>query len=120
VKIKSLTMDFKGQKLAEILYTIIIALFGLVGFVWGYQEQDFTYCFRCWFVGVALASILTIPDWGMFNKNSPKWLDDVPAVWSTRETTEENEEKVVEQHEKKRSKKNNVSKRSAAKARDKN
>ena len=86
-------MDFKGQKLAEILYTIIIALFGLVGFVWGYQEQDFTYCFRCWFVGVALASILTIPDWGMFNKNSPKWLDEVPAVWSTRETTEENEEK---------------------------
>ena len=108
-------MDYKGQQLAEILYQIIIALFGLVGFLWGYQEQDFTYCFRCWFVGVVIASALTIPDWGMFNQNTPKWLDDIPAVWSTRQTEEED---VVEQKSSKRSNKE-TSKRSAAKARDK-
>mgnify|MGYP003706369387 CR=1 FL=1 len=111
-------MDYKGQKLAEMLFQIIIALFGFVGFVWGYYVQDFSYCFRCWLVGLIIAAVLTIPDWGMFNQNTPKWLDSIPdGVWTTR-----GEEKAGEKMELPkmiRGKNRNVSRRSAAKAKDK-
>ena len=126
------TMDYKGQRNAEWLYQIIITLFGLFGFVWGYQEADFSVTFRCWVVGVALASLTCIPDWGIWNRNTPKWLEAVPIEWRTRtcyDTDEEEEEGGGEGKESKESKgkkgkkgkkrDKGTSKRSAAKAKDK-
>ena len=78
-------MDWKGQMHAEWIYQLIITLFSLVGFVYAYQEQDFTHCFHGWLAGLVLASALTIPDLPWFNKNPIKWLDECPAQWSTRE-----------------------------------
>ena len=78
------TMDWKGQYYAEWIYMIIISLFGFVGFVWGYQTQDFFNTFQVWFVGVAIACLISIPDWGFFNSNTPKWIDEIPLDWCTR------------------------------------
>lgn len=52
-------MDYEGQKLAEILFYIIICLFGGVGWVIGYFQQDFTIVFQAWLVGVVLSVIVS-------------------------------------------------------------
>ena len=51
-------MDYEGQKLAEILFYIIICSFGAVGWVIGYIQQDFTVVFQAWLVGVVLSVIV--------------------------------------------------------------
>lgn len=51
-------MDFEGQKLAEIIFHILIISFGAIGWVIGYFQQDFTVVFQCWLVGLVLSVIV--------------------------------------------------------------
>ena len=51
-------MDFEGQKLAELIFHILIIAFGAVGWVFGYFEQDFTIVFQFWLVGLVLSVIV--------------------------------------------------------------
>ena len=98
---KALTMDYEGQKLAELLFYIIICLFGAVGWVIGYIQQDFTVVFQAWLVGVILSVIvcssslndccctfhsdpvdvfqLCVPDWPFYNRHPIQWLESVPT-----------------------------------------
>mmetsp|Transcript_18980 Transcript_18980/g.39286 ORF Transcript_18980/g.39286 Transcript_18980/m.39286 type:complete len:83 (-) Transcript_18980:307-555(-) len=71
-------MDYEGQKLAELLFYIIICLFGAVGWVMGYLQQDFTIVFQAWLAGVVISVVLCVPDWPFFNRNPIKWLESVP------------------------------------------
>jgi len=71
-------MDYKGQELAEFLFSWIIIAFGAVGWVVGYFHQDFSYTFYAWLAGVVLACILCVPDWPFYNRHPVKWLDSVP------------------------------------------
>ena len=73
-------MDYKGQEAAELVYQVIIAIFGVVGFVWGYILQDLTRSFHVWCVGMAIASLVCLPSWPCFNRNPIKWLEELPAV----------------------------------------
>ena len=59
-------MDFVGQGRAEKLYQIIIVLFGVVGLVWGYTIQQFSQTVYILGAGLVLASLLTIPPWGIY------------------------------------------------------
>merc|ERR1712166_777975 len=102
------TMDWKGQYYAEWIYMIIISLFGFVGFVWGYQTQDFFNTFQAWFVGVAIACLISIPDWGFFNSNTPKWIDEIPLDWCTRRQFMGETDKAMIQESGKTRKKSNV------------
>ena len=106
-KQERLTMDFEGQKLAELIFHILIILCGAVGWVIGYIQQDFTIVFKCWLVGLVLsvlvrgrsivqqqflfslqhqtltlsllpASQICVPDWWFYNRHPVKWLDSVP------------------------------------------
>lgn len=52
-------MDFEGQKLAEIIFHILIIAFGAVGWVIGYFQQDFTVVFQAWLVGLVLSVIVS-------------------------------------------------------------
>lgn len=54
------TMDYEGQKLAELLFYWIILSFGAVGWVIGYVQQDFTVVFYAWSVGVLLSVVVSI------------------------------------------------------------
>jgi hypothetical protein len=54
------TMDFEGQKLAELLFYYIILCFGAVGWVYGYLQQDFTYVFQAWLVGLVISVIVSL------------------------------------------------------------
>lgn len=51
-------MDFEGQKLAELIFHILIISFGAVGWVIGYFQQDFTIVFQAWLVGLVLSVIV--------------------------------------------------------------
>ena len=53
-------MDFEGQKLAELIFHILIIAFGAVGWVIGYFQQDFTVVFQFWLVGLVLSVIVRL------------------------------------------------------------
>ena len=71
-------MDFHGQMLAERLYSSIIAILSLLGFLVGYIQGSFRTTFNFWLFSVVLASVLTIPDWCCFKRNPIKWLEKIP------------------------------------------
>jgi hypothetical protein len=52
-------MDYEGQRLAEILYHLIICSFGAVGWVIGYINQDFYHTFYVWLVAVVISVIVS-------------------------------------------------------------
>mmetsp|Transcript_5079 Transcript_5079/g.5558 ORF Transcript_5079/g.5558 Transcript_5079/m.5558 type:complete len:108 (-) Transcript_5079:2261-2584(-) len=70
-------MDYKGQQLCEYIYSIITILFSVVSWFVGYFKGDFLYTFYGWAAGLAIALILCIPDWPMYNRNKVIWLDDI-------------------------------------------
>jgi signal peptidase complex subunit 1 len=53
------TMDYEGQKLAELIFYWIILSFGGIGWVIGFMRQDFTVVFQAWLVGVVLSVIVS-------------------------------------------------------------
>ncbi|XP_050302441.1 signal peptidase complex subunit 1 [Anthonomus grandis grandis] len=68
-----LHMDFEGQHKAEKLSRIIIALFGIVGLIWGYAIQQLSQTVYILGSGFLLASILTIPPWPMYRRKPLNW-----------------------------------------------
>ena len=64
-------MDYVGQGRAEKLYQIIIVLFGVVGLFWGYTIQQFSQTVYILGAGLVLASLLTIPPWGIYRYTLP-------------------------------------------------
>ena len=89
-------MDWTGQKHAEWLYQLIICLFSTLGFGYAYAQQDFTHCFHAWLVGLAIASAVAIPNWGVFNRNPITFLDELPEEWRTREYDENGDVAIKE------------------------
>ncbi|KAK6177503.1 hypothetical protein SNE40_015593 [Patella caerulea] len=66
-------MDFDGQRRAEKTFQIIICLFGIVGFVWGYICQQFSQTMYILIAGFALSCLLTLPPWPMYRRKPLKW-----------------------------------------------
>nr|XP_022341038.1 signal peptidase complex subunit 1-like [Crassostrea virginica] len=66
-------MDYEGQKRAEQYFQVIIVLFGVVGFIWGYICQQFSQTMYILLAGFALSCILTLPPWPMFRRKSLNW-----------------------------------------------
>ena len=79
-------MDFRGQKLAERMYQVILVIAGIIAFLAGYLSGSFdtmSYVFTC---GVIVAVILCVPDWNYFNQHPVKWLpiDEDHPDWETK------------------------------------
>ncbi|EFN59936.1 hypothetical protein CHLNCDRAFT_15382, partial [Chlorella variabilis] len=68
------TMDFAGQKLAETLAMFIVSLFSVIGFIYGYLQQDFRGMMSLFGGGVLLAFVVGVPDWPVYNKHPVKFL----------------------------------------------
>ncbi|XP_014273192.1 signal peptidase complex subunit 1 [Halyomorpha halys] len=66
-------MDFEGQFKAEKLSRIIITLFGVVGFFWGYIIQQFSQTVYILGAGFALAAVVTVPPWPMYRRKPLQW-----------------------------------------------
>ena len=67
-------MDFKGQKLSELMYQICLYIFGVVGFVVGFATGSFRNMMLIYGVGVMMAIVIAVPDWPYFNQNPQRWL----------------------------------------------
>ncbi|CAM8967166.1 unnamed protein product [Rhodiola kirilowii] len=72
-------MDWQGQKLAEQLMQILLVSFALGGFATGYILGSFQLMLLIFAGGVALTSLITVPNWPWFNKHPLTWLEPVDA-----------------------------------------
>ena len=77
VSIRVLETDFRGQRLAELMYQYIIVIFSVVGFVAGYMQQSFRATFQIWCVGFLLAGVLSMGGWPWLRRHPVKWLESI-------------------------------------------
>ncbi|XP_014204062.1 signal peptidase complex subunit 1 [Copidosoma floridanum] len=68
-----LHIDYDGQARAEKLSRIIITLFGVVGFIWGYLIQQFSQTMYILGAGFVMAAIITLPPWPMYRHKPLDW-----------------------------------------------
>ncbi|CAF1252293.1 unnamed protein product [Rotaria sordida] len=78
-------MDFRGQKMAERLFQVIIILFGIVGFLAGYMMQQFSMTMYSVLFGVLVSALLTLPPWPMYRNNPVEWQKPIDS--NNKETT---------------------------------
>ncbi|KAK7966531.1 uncharacterized protein PG986_000808 [Apiospora aurea] len=67
-------IDFEGQKLAEIISTIMLSLAGTIAFFVGYFMQDIALALKVGLAGTVVTFLVVIPPWPFFNKHPVKWL----------------------------------------------
>ncbi|PIN16339.1 Signal peptidase subunit [Handroanthus impetiginosus] len=68
-------MDWQGQKLAEQLMQLMLVSFAVVAFTVGYVLGSFQSMLVIYAAGVVLTSLITIPNWPLFNRHPLNWLD---------------------------------------------
>ncbi|CAD5115960.1 DgyrCDS4890 [Dimorphilus gyrociliatus] len=84
--------DFDGQRRAERLFQVILVLFGVVGFIWGYICQQFSQTVYILIAGFVLSCILTLPPWPLYRRKPVKWLK-IGAKERQAKTTETRQNK---------------------------
>ncbi|KAG9252775.1 microsomal signal peptidase 12 kDa subunit-domain-containing protein [Emericellopsis atlantica] len=67
-------IDFKGQKRAELIGTLLLAITGLIAFNVGWVKQDIVLAMYLGGAGTALSFIAVVPPWPFYNKDPAKWL----------------------------------------------
>ncbi|SPJ85789.1 related to microsomal signal peptidase 12 kDa subunit [Fusarium torulosum] len=67
-------IDFEGQKLAELLATVLLVVSGLVSVVVGYILQDIKLAVYLGLGGTALTFLVVVPAWPFYKKHPVKWL----------------------------------------------
>ncbi|XP_067946954.1 signal peptidase complex subunit 1-like [Watersipora subatra] len=59
-------MDYLGQQKAERIFQVIITLCAIVGFIWGYVEQRFSYTVYITLGGFFVSCLIVLIPWPMF------------------------------------------------------
>ncbi|TGJ87405.1 hypothetical protein E0Z10_g1360 [Xylaria hypoxylon] len=67
-------IDFQGQRLAEILATVLLSIVGAISFVVGFFLQDIALALKIGLGGTALTFLVIVPPWPFFNQHPVKWL----------------------------------------------
>ncbi|KAJ5414592.1 hypothetical protein N7509_001219 [Penicillium cosmopolitanum] len=67
-------IDFHGQRLAEILSTALLVIFGAISFIVGYIYKDIHLTLWIGLGGTIFTGFVVIPAWPWFNRNPEKWL----------------------------------------------
>ncbi|KAF2490429.1 SPC12-domain-containing protein [Lophium mytilinum] len=67
-------IDFEGQRLAELVTTVLLGVSGLIAFFVGYVQQDIYQTLWIGLGGTALTFIAVVPPWPFYNKNPVDWL----------------------------------------------
>jgi len=67
-------IDFEGQKLAELLATVLLSAVGAISFFVGYFLQDIKLAVYIALGGTALTFLVVTPPWPFFNQHPVKWL----------------------------------------------
>ncbi|KAI0219944.1 Signal peptidase complex subunit 1 [Lamellibrachia satsuma] len=80
-------MDFDGQRRAERTFQVIIILFAVVGFIWGYICQQFSQTMYILCAGFLLSCVLTLPPWPIYRMKSLDWQKPKPTEDSVDSST---------------------------------
>jgi len=75
---------------------MMVMIFGLLGFLVGYLQQDFRMTFYFLATGGGTSAVICLPDWPWWNRHPLKWLEVVEE--------DEVEEKVEKKKKKKAAK----------------
>ncbi|KAF3010133.1 hypothetical protein G7054_g13822 [Neopestalotiopsis clavispora] len=67
-------IDFEGQKLAEVLATVLLSAVGAIAFIVGFFTQNIALALKIGLAGTALTFVAVVPPWPFFNKHPVKWL----------------------------------------------
>ncbi|KAL6708181.1 hypothetical protein ACN47E_003365 [Coniothyrium glycines] len=67
-------IDFEGQRLAEMLTTVLLGGIGIIAFLVGFITQDIRLALYIGLAGTALTFVAIVPPWPFFNKNPEGWL----------------------------------------------
>ncbi|SPJ12714.1 microsomal signal peptidase protein, putative [Plasmodium sp. DRC-Itaito] len=73
VCLKSNQMDYCGQNLAYTIRNIVFGISTIISIIVGYYNQSLALSTYIILAGTALASILIIPTWPMYNRNNIQW-----------------------------------------------
>ncbi|SOV25059.1 microsomal signal peptidase protein, putative [Plasmodium sp. DRC-Itaito] len=73
VCLKSNQMDYCGQNLAYTIRNIIFGISTIISIIVGYYNQSLELSTYIILAGTALASILILPTWPMYNRNNIEW-----------------------------------------------
>ncbi|KAJ9150846.1 hypothetical protein NKR23_g3571 [Pleurostoma richardsiae] len=76
-------IDFEGQKLAELLATVLLSLVGVISFVAGYVLEDIRLAVYIGLGGAALVLTLVVPPWPWYNRHPLSWLSVSGKLSST-------------------------------------
>ncbi|KAF1915558.1 microsomal signal peptidase 12 kDa subunit-domain-containing protein [Ampelomyces quisqualis] len=67
-------IDFEGQRLAEMLTTVLLGAVGIIAFFAGYFAQDIRISLYAGLAGTALTFLVIVPPWPLYNRNPEGWL----------------------------------------------
>jgi signal peptidase complex subunit 1 len=73
-------MDFEGQRLAEQWLIKLLVLFAAVGFLVGYVTSNFSLMAYINAGGLAITTLLVVPDWPFFRRHPLNWLPPLNPV----------------------------------------
>ncbi|KAH8702615.1 putative microsomal signal peptidase subunit SPC12 [Talaromyces proteolyticus] len=68
-------IDFEGQRLAEMLSTVLLIIFGAASFVVGYIQQEIYLTLWIGIAGTAFTALVVVPPWPFYNQNPQPWLN---------------------------------------------
>ncbi|KAF1942055.1 SPC12-domain-containing protein [Clathrospora elynae] len=67
-------IDFEGQRLTEMLSTVLLGAAGIIAFIVGFMAQDIRLALYIGLAGTALTFLVVVPPWPFYNKNPEGWL----------------------------------------------
>ncbi|OLN81588.1 putative signal peptidase complex subunit 1 [Colletotrichum chlorophyti] len=76
-------IDFEGQKLVDILATLLLSISGALAFIIGYLLQDIKLAVYVGLGGTALTFLVVVPPWPFYKQHPVKWLEPGSGLGST-------------------------------------
>ncbi|KAF2181859.1 microsomal signal peptidase 12 kDa subunit [Zopfia rhizophila CBS 207.26] len=73
-------IDFEGQRLAELITTVLLGASGIIAFLVGFMAQDIYLTLYISLGGTALTFLAVVPPWPVYKKNPIPWLSPHTAV----------------------------------------
>ncbi|OCK82821.1 microsomal signal peptidase 12 kDa subunit [Lepidopterella palustris CBS 459.81] len=73
-------IDFEGQRLSELITTVLLGAAGIIAFIVGYINQDIYQTLWIGLAGTTLTFFAVVPPWPFYNKNPLPWLPPHNAI----------------------------------------
>ncbi|KAF2474306.1 microsomal signal peptidase 12 kDa subunit [Lindgomyces ingoldianus] len=73
-------IDYEGQRLAELITTVLLGASGIFAFFIGFMTQDIKLTLYIGLAGTAVTFLAVVPPWPLYNKNPESWLSPHATV----------------------------------------